>query len=66
MRARKEGTEAASRSEPRAGWAPTTRRRFLGLVMAAGAASVVAPKAVKAVSGAGDGEMRKPRWIGHC
>lgn len=58
--------QAAARAE-RPGWAPPTRRRFLGLVLAAGAAGAVAPRATQAVSEAvGGQERRKPRWIGHC
>jgi hypothetical protein len=61
-------TTAATTARPdRAGWAPPTRRRFLGLVLAAGAAGAVAPGATRAVREVvGAEQPRKTRWIGHC
>lgn len=48
----------ASAAQP---WTKPTRRRFFGMVMAAGAVAVAAGKVAQPAE-----PERKTRWIGHC
>lgn len=53
----------ASAAQP---WTQPTRRRFFGMVMAAGAVAVAAGKVVQPEEPGRSTWNGKTRWIGHC
>jgi hypothetical protein len=62
-RARRALAELAEVARP---WTTPTRRRFFGMVMAAGAVAVAAGKVVQPEEPGRSTWSGKTRWIGHC